>query len=111
MTHLGKVAGGGLKDLQIIIAEVTITYRSPAYYGETMRIGTRVTEVGNSSFVMEYRVEDRDTGRLVATGRSVQVAFDYEARKPKPVPAEWRRRFEQLEGKAPGTFAPIVART
>ncbi len=105
VAHFAQVTGGGLDSLRLIIAEVTITYRSPAHFGETMRVGSRVTEVGNTSWVMEYRVEDRDTGRLVATARSIQVAFDYTAGKPMPVPAEWRRRFEELEGKAPGSFA------
>ncbi|MCL5677204.1 MAG: acyl-CoA thioesterase [Firmicutes bacterium] len=105
VAYLERIAGGGLESLRLIIAEITMTYRSPAHFGESLRVGIRVSEVGNSSFIMQYRIEDQKTGRLVAEARSTQVAFDYEAGRPMPVPAEWRHAMEKIEGLAPGAFS------
>ena len=81
----------------LILAEITITYRSPAFLREQLLIGTRVTEVRNSSFVVEGQIEEKQTGRLVATSRSVIVHFDYKLGKSQPVPATWREAFAQFE--------------
>ena len=97
MNLLGNVY---LRDLRIILAEVTCSYRAPAYYDETLDVGVRVTEIGNKSFVMEYRVEEQETRRVVATGSSVQVAYDYENQQSIPVPADFVERAEALEGRS-----------
>lgn len=54
---------------------------------------------------MEYRIEEAASTRLVAEGKSIQVAYDYQAGHPIPVPDEWRRATERLEGLPPGAFA------
>lgn len=105
VAYLERMGGKGLDALRLIIAEVTCTYRSPAYFGETMRVGIRVSHMGRSSFTMEYRIEEAASTRLVAEGKSIQVAYDYQAGHPIPVPDEWRRATERLEGLPPGAFA------
>lgn len=89
-----------LKDLRVILAEITCSYRSPAYYGEILEVGVRITEIGNKSFRMEYRIEEQKTRRLVATGSSVQVAYDYETQETLPVPARLSERAEAFEGRS-----------
>ncbi len=86
-------------DLGMILAEVTCSYRSPAYYGEVLNVGARIAEIGNRSFVIEYRIEERETGRLVAEARSVQVSYDYEAGTSRPVPEHFIARAEAHEGR------------
>jgi acyl-CoA thioester hydrolase len=88
-----------LADLDLILAEITCTYRSPAYYGETLDVGVRVVEIGNKSFVMEYRIEERETRRLVATARSVQVAYDYDTQQTVPLSDRFIERAEAFEGR------------
>lgn len=100
--RLNLMEAASLEDLDLILAEITCSYRSPAYYGEILEVGARVTEIGNKSFVMEYRIEERETRRLVATGRSIQVAYDYDTQQTVPVPAEFVERVEALEGRSLG---------
>lgn len=97
--RLNLMQSACLENLDLILAEITCTYRSPAYYGEILEVGVRVTEIGNKSFTMEYRVEEQKTRRLVATGHSVQVAYDYGTQQTIPVPAEFIERAEALEGR------------
>lgn len=84
----------------LILAELNITYRSPAYLSETLLIGVRIPEIRNSSFIIDTRIEEKTTGRLVATSRAVMVHYDYTEKKPVPVPQEWREALALFEGAA-----------
>ena len=82
-----------------IVADVKMSFRSPAFLGETLAIGARVRRVGTKSLDFEFKVRGRD-GRLVAEASSVHVAFDYAAGSAVPVPAEWRRSIETYEARS-----------
>lgn len=96
-TVLGRVKA---EDFGVIVARIEIDYKSPAFHYETMRVGCRVTELGGSSILMDYRIEDKATGRLVAQAKSVMVAFDYALGRPVRVGDEWRRKMEEFDGIA-----------
>ncbi len=82
----------------MIVARIECDYRSPATYGETLVVGVRMEEIRSRSFSLLYRIEDAATGTLVAEGRSVQVAYDYEAKQTKTVPADLVAAAESYEG-------------
>ena len=96
-TVLGRVKA---EDFGVIVARIEIDYKSPAFHYETMRVGCRVSELGGSSILMDYRIEDKATGRLVARAKSVMVAFDYALGRPVRVNEEWRRKMEEFDGIA-----------
>jgi acyl-CoA thioester hydrolase len=87
------------RDFQFILAEVTCSYRSPAYLGETLLVGIRISSVRRKSFVFEYEMREKCTGRLVADGRSVQVAYDYRAGRTRVVSKDYLARVEALQGQ------------
>jgi acyl-CoA thioester hydrolase len=86
----------------MILAEVRMTYRATAFYGETLTVETRVGRIGRSSFSMEHRITAPESrygaARLVATADSVLVSYDYAAERPIPVPDRLRRGIETFEG-------------
>jgi len=82
-----------------IVADVKISFRSPAALGETLEVGLRVSRVGETSLVFDFEVRGGD-GRLVAEGSTVHVAFDYGVRRPVPVPEKWRSRIESYEARS-----------
>jgi acyl-CoA thioester hydrolase len=98
--YLSALASEGIEAMNLIMAEITITYKSPAFMRETLLIGTRVSEVRNSSFIVEAQIEEKTTGRLVATSRSVIVHYDYAAGKATPIPAAWREAMARFEGRS-----------
>jgi acyl-CoA thioester hydrolase len=96
--YLKKVLGRvKAEDFGVIVARIEIDYKSPAFHYETLRVGCRVYELGGSSILMDYRVEDKATGRLVALAKSVMVAFDYALGRPVRVSEEWRRKMEEFD--------------
>jgi acyl-CoA thioester hydrolase len=80
-----------------IIARVEIDFRSPAITGEVVDVAIAVNGLGRASFKMAYEIRG-GSGRLVATAKSVQVAYDYEAGKPVPLPAAIKQRIAEFEG-------------
>ncbi len=89
--------GPDFAGFDFIIAEITCTYRSPALYGETLDLALWIPKVGTKSFEFAYRVTERASGREVATGRSVQVMYDYASKATKPVPEELKERIAAFE--------------
>lgn len=79
-----------------ILAEVSCRFKSPLGLGELVTTWIRVSELHNSSFVFEYRMEGED-GRLAATARTAQVCYDYQAQRPIPLPDEWRETITAYE--------------
>jgi len=79
-----------------ILAEASCQFKSPLQLDERVTIHTRVSQLHNSSFVFEYRMEGQD-GRLVATARTVQVCYDYQAQRSIPIPDEWRQAITAYE--------------
>ncbi len=76
--------------LAMIVAEVTVQYRAPVLFGDTITAGTRVVSIGNKSLVMEYALHRADDDQIVATGRAVMVWYDYAAGHSTRVPDSFR---------------------
>jgi acyl-CoA thioester hydrolase len=88
LREVGFVSGAP-SGMGFILAEASCQFKAPLQLGERVTIHTRVSQLRNSSFIFEYRAEAED-GRLVATARTVQVCYDYQAQRSVPVPDEWR---------------------
>jgi acyl-CoA thioester hydrolase len=85
--------------LSIILARITLDFRSPARFPEKLEIGARVTRVGTKSFDLEHEIRGGD-GRLVLEASSVLVAYDYEAGASMAVPEDWRARLAAYEERS-----------
>ncbi len=96
--HLGLWNGDSFVELGMIVAEVQITYRAPIRFGQAVRVGVRVSRLGNKSMRWEYSIENAQDGSVFATATSVQVAYDYPAGKSMPVPDVWRKKITIYEG-------------
>jgi acyl-CoA thioester hydrolase len=93
LAYYQQLTGLPLEQLNIILAESTITFHVPALFGDTLDIGVRVASIGNKSFVMEYMVvtERGESTIKIASGRTVLVAYDFKVGKTMPVAEELRR--------------------
>jgi acyl-CoA thioester hydrolase len=92
------LTGLPLEQLNIILAELTISYKAPAFFNDSLAIGVRIGSFGTKSFTMEYAIARASDEALIASGRSVLVTYDYKAGKTMPVPEDLRRRVAELQG-------------
>jgi len=77
-------------DIGIILADIHITFHKSVQFGQEVRVGARVTCLGNKSMEMAYVMEDSSSGELLADATSVLVAYDYRNRRPVPISDGWR---------------------
>ena len=98
--RLGLFQGNDFLSMGVILAEATCTYVAPILYGTSIHVGVRTVRLGNKSFQMEYAIEDQGSGATLATGRTVQVAYDYRSRQSIPIPQTWRQVLTGFEGAA-----------
>ena len=87
----------------MILAELRMTYRSPAFYGEFITVETRIDRIGRTSYGMVHRLSAPESRygpcRLVAIADSVLVSYDYSAERPIPVPPALIEAIEAFEGR------------
>lgn len=74
-----------LLSIPIILVEATCSYKSQALFGEMLTVGVGVTRFGNKSFDLTYKIVGED-GRLVATGKTIQVMYNYDSNSAFPIP-------------------------
>lgn len=89
------VLAGAASSLTIILARAECDFRAQATHGDALDVRVRLTRIGRASFTLEYDVVDVARGTVVATGRSVQVAYDYDAQRSMAIPEAVRQRLER----------------
>lgn len=88
---------GSFLNLGIILADVQITFKKAIQFGDPIRVGVRISHVGNKSMTSEYQLEDERNGSIFATGSSVLVTYDYHNKRSVSIPDEWRKTIVQYE--------------
>ncbi len=89
-------AVGGNPDAPFIIAEATVRYARPALIGTPLEIEIMTTEVRTKAWVWRYRILDATTDAVVAEGQTVQVMYDYAARRSIEIPSDVRARLPNV---------------
>lgn len=88
--HAGRVP--------FILARAEVDFRAEARAGEKLTLGIRASRMGTRSFDFQYLVVREEDGTEVATGRTVQVFYDYEAGRSAPLPDDLRADLQAFEG-------------
>lgn len=76
--------------LGIVIVEASCHYHAPARFDDLLVVRAWVEDVRRSSFAFSYEILNRETGRLLADGRTVQVFVDLHTMRPTRLPPEVR---------------------
>lgn len=95
--HLGLLRSS---KVPFLLAEATVKFLRPGRLGMKTEVAVRTSELGNTSFQMDYEV--RADGQVLASGHAVLVWVDGNLR-PQAVPAAVREaitNFEDLPGRA-----------
>jgi acyl-CoA thioester hydrolase len=91
-----EVTGEARPHTRVVIARAECDYRAQARFGDDLDVSVRVGSVGRTSFVLEYQIARSGTGDLVATGKTVMVAWDREVARSIELPDATRMLLESL---------------
>jgi acyl-CoA thioester hydrolase len=89
-TELLRANGLAYKDLEkagfyMVVAELHVKYRRPAYYDEKLELTTECTKVTAAKIEHSYKLIRPETGLLLAEGSSILACVDEDG-KPHRVP-------------------------
>lgn len=85
-------------EIGVIVADVHLTYLAPVYFGQDIKVGVRVAKLGNKSMTWEQNIVEADTGKELARGELIIVAYDYKDEKTIALPQLWREKIIEFEG-------------
>jgi len=83
-------------DPGFVIANIEIDYLQTITYGDDVTVGVSVTDIGESSILMEYDIVAN--GDTAARATTVMVPFNESEETAQPVPESWRRDISSHEG-------------
>ncbi|MXV50474.1 acyl-CoA thioesterase [Pedobacter sp. HMF7647] len=74
--------------LSVVIGKAEVNYLVPLKYGDVLYAYVRTSRTGKSSFDLEYvlAVAKKDSEEIVATGKTVCIAYDHSIGKSVPIP-------------------------
>jgi acyl-CoA thioester hydrolase len=94
-------------DFPFILAHAACDYQRPVTLRDTVRLLLWVGEIGNKRFDFIYRIVDQeDAGKVYASGKSVQVAFDYRNQRSTVIPEDVRERLAPYQRLSMQTTPP-----
>ena len=75
-----SVAGLLEEGTQFLVVHVELDYRSPARYGDTLTIATKLASIGNASLTFSHVIRERTNHRVVVEGSAKLVTVDLEGK-------------------------------
>jgi len=94
-TEFLEEKGISVKDLAaqgilFVVARQEIDYKSPAFYGDTLYIDTRITNTSRVKLEFEYEIKNQD-GEIVCMAKTVMVCVGSDF-KPQAIPEDIQKK-------------------
>ena len=86
LAHLGLAELDAATQLGFIMVDVAVEYKAEAFYGDVLHVAMGLADLGKHGFDLVYQVSNQH-GKEVARAKTGMLAFDYAARKLRPLPA------------------------
>lgn len=83
-----------VRQWRLIIARYSIEFHGELFYGEGVQMRTWVSRIGNSSFDVTQEVWQR--GARCASGTTVMVHYNHQAKQAEPIPDDVRAELTAL---------------
>ena len=91
-----RLAQEGKMDMALV--KTTLEFRSSAMFDDELEIGTRISNMGNKSYCVDFEIYKTDLDDLVFSAKTIYVNYNPLKRRAEPVPDFFRslvRTFEQ----------------
>jgi acyl-CoA thioester hydrolase len=85
-----------IKEFENVVVAAHLDFKSPAGLDDCITIDVRTRDIRNSSFTFEFRLRNKSTNRVIASGYTTHCAID-DAFAPIAVPDHFREVIEAFE--------------
>ncbi len=85
------------ENYDLVAVEAHVEYKAPARFDDLLEVYTRVSEVGNSSFRMDFEVCKAEGGELIAKGKTIHCIVAGDTGRSIRVPARMRQLIRDFE--------------
>jgi acyl-CoA thioester hydrolase len=79
-----------------ILASISAKFIKPLFYPDIVTVGTRVTSIEPTEFIMEYIIESKSKG-IAAIGESKIVVYDYKSSERTTLPDIVRNKIREID--------------
>ncbi|WP_100752699.1 acyl-CoA thioesterase [Vibrio salilacus] len=69
-----------------VLGHTECHYKRPVTYPDTLLIGSRVVDLQDDRFTMEYQIVSKKQGKVTTNGRATCVMFDFKNNTKAPIP-------------------------
>ena len=83
----------------IIMADAAVIYKSEGFSGEAIEIAVAIENMSRAGFEIFYKMYNTDQQKDLAWVKTGIVCYDYNQRKVRPVPEEFKKKVERLRMK------------
>ena len=94
---LEVVGQDALKQTAIVVASIKADFLAPIFYPDEIVIQSKITHMGNKSFVIRQRAVNIRTKEVKCEGYTTMVTYDMDRNCSIPIPAEFRAKVEAFE--------------
>ena len=87
LAHLGTAEVDPATKFGFIMADVAVEYKAEVFYPDVLRVAMGVADQHKYGFDVVYQVTNK-TGKEIARAKTGMLAFDFNTRKLRALPAE-----------------------
>ncbi len=82
----------------LIMSQAHIHFKSEVFWGDQLKILVRISSIKATRFIFDYLiVANQNHEKVIATGSTEMVGFDYQQRKVKRLPPEFLQAIKDYE--------------
>ncbi|BDY03702.1 thioesterase family protein [Ferrimonas sp. YFM] len=78
-----------------ILAETRCRFKRPLFFPDSVLVGTRITELSDDRFTMEYQVFSQSQRAVTSVGSAEVVVYDFHNNRKTVMPEQIRRQLQQ----------------
>ena len=86
-----------LKQVAIVVASIKADFLAPIYYPDEIVIQSKITHMGNKSFIIRQRAVNIRTKEVKCEGYTTMVTYDMTNNCSIPIPDDFRAKVEAFE--------------
>lgn len=87
------------REFGMTLASAKVDFLKPIFFGQSLKVYTRIGRIGNKSWTLEHEIRDAQTEELLFVASTVNVHYDYRNEKTMVLPRETIEKMEAFEGR------------